>query len=489
MSEAGGVLDRIVARTREAVQERRRRMPLERLQRSAPTPTGRRSFVQAISAPGRVNVIAEFKRRSPSRGVLREDLHPVNAAQAYEVGGAAALSVVTEEHFFGGSLDDLREARGATLLPTLRKDFVVDPYQVWEAWYAGADAVLLIVAALSDRELRELLEVTARVGLDALVEVHDAAELQRALAAGARLIGVNNRDLRTLEVSLDTALDLAPLIPDGVVAVTESGIRGPGELRMLREAGYDAFLIGEHLMLAADPGGALESLIRDSAGSRWPARAARRGRRVSVKVCGITSVEDGLMAVEAGADAVGLVLWPESRRAVDLSRARAISEALPPFVLRVGVFVDAPPAEMARAAEEVGLDVLQLHGEEPPESLAGLPRRVVKAVRVGPGFTPQQALRYLGQAAGLLLDTRLPHADAPPGGTGKPFDWMLVREVREQAGWLALAGGLTAENVGRALRTVRPDAVDVSSSVESSPGRKDATKVRAFVDAVRKTSG
>jgi indole-3-glycerol phosphate synthase / phosphoribosylanthranilate isomerase len=488
VTQTSGVLERILARTREAEQERRGSMPLERLQRSAPTPTGRRPFTQALAQPGRVNVIAEFKRRSPSRGVIREDLHPVNAAQAYEIGGAAALSVLTEEQFFGGSVDDLREARAATFLPTLRKDFIVDPYQVWEAWYAGADAILLIVAALSDAELRALLDVTQQVGLDALVEVHERSELERALASGARLIGVNNRDLRTMQVSLETALELAPLIPNDVVAVAESGIHGPGELRMLREAGYDAFLIGEHLMLAPDPAAALEALIRESSVPRWPGRAARDGRRVAVKVCGLTSVQDALVAAEAGADAIGFVFWPGSPRTVDVARAREIAAALPPFLLRVGVFVDAPAAEMARVAEAVGLDLLQLHGHETPESMAGLARRAIKAVRVGPGFQAEEALRYAGTAAGLLLDTRLPGPNAAPGGTGTAFDWAVAREVREKAPWLMLAGGLTPENVARALSAVRPDAVDVSSGVESSPGRKDAARVRAFVDAVRKAT-
>jgi phosphoribosylanthranilate isomerase len=291
-----------------------------------------------------------------------------------------------------------------------------------------------------------------------------------------------------MHVSLETALEMAPLIPDDVVAVAESGIHGPGELRMLREAGYDAFLIGEHLMLSPDPAAALESLIRESSVPRWPGRAARGGRRVAVKICGLTSVQDALVAAEAGADAVGFVFWPGSPRSVDAARAREIASALPPFVLRVGVFVDAAREEMERVAGEVGLDVLQLHGQEPPEVFATLSRRAIKAVRVGPGFQASEALRYLGRAAGLLLDTRLSGPDAPPGGTGQPFDWESVREVRERAPWLMLAGGLTPDNVARALTAVRPDAVDVSSGVESAPGRKDPARVRAFMEAVRKAS-
>jgi indole-3-glycerol phosphate synthase len=264
MREAGSVLGRIVARARESLESRRREFPLERLQNLAPTPAKRRSFSAALARADRVNVIGEFKRRSPSRGIIREDLHPVSVAQAYEVAGAAALSVLTEQSFFGGSLDDLHEARSATDLPTLRKDFVLDPYQVWEAAFAGADAVLLIVAILSDAELRGLLASADAAGLDALVEVHEADELRRALAAGAYLLGVNNRDLRSMEVRPETSLELAPLLPADVLAVAESGIRSGADVRRLRDAGYSAFPVGEHLTRAADPGAALGELIRSA---------------------------------------------------------------------------------------------------------------------------------------------------------------------------------------------------------------------------------
>jgi len=204
---------------------------------------------------------------------------------------------------------------------------------------------------------------------------------------------------------------------------------------------------------------------------------------VAVKICGITNAEDARLAVDAGADALGFVFWAKSPRSVDTRTARAIAATLPPFVLRVGVFVDATPEEMKRVADEVGLDMVQMHGSEPPEVVARSPRRAIKAIRVGPGFQPHDALRYDGTAAALLLDTRLD--GALPGGTGRTFDWSLVRPVREGTSFLVLAGGLTPENVAEAIATVRPDAVDVSSGVESAPGRKDAAKVRAFVDAVR----
>lgn len=204
--------------------------------------------------------------------------------------------------------------------------------------------------------------------------------------------------------------------------------------------------------------------------------------RLFVKVCGITSPDDARRTVEAGVDAVGLVFWPGSPRHVSVGAAREITDALPPFVVRVGVFVDAAPGELARVAVAAGLDMLQLHGAEPPEILDVLPRRALKAIPVGEGFEPDQALRYEGRAAGLLLDTR---AETAPGGTGRTFDWSLIRPVRERARFLLLAGGLTPENVAEAIRAARPDGVDVSSGVEVTPGRKDPSKVRAFVAAVR----
>ena len=207
--------------------------------------------------------------------------------------------------------------------------------------------------------------------------------------------------------------------------------------------------------------------------------------RVFVKICGITTPQDGLVAAEAGADAVGFVFSNASPRFVERERAAAISRVLPPMVLRVGLFVDATRDEMARTANAVGLDLLQLHGHEPPEAFEGLPRRALKALRVGSEFTPEDALRYEG-ASGILVDTRLADETAPMGGTGTPFDWTLVRGLRDKVGFLMLAGGLDPETVAEAITSVRPHAVDVSSGVERRPGQKDPSLVKAFVDAVRR---
>jgi len=208
-------------------------------------------------------------------------------------------------------------------------------------------------------------------------------------------------------------------------------------------------------------------------------------KRLFVKVCGITCPEDALLVAEAGADAVGLVFWPRSPRCIDVAAARRIAEALPASVVRVGVFVDTAAHDLARLADEACLDLLQLHGSEPPEALVALPRRAWKAVGVGPDFVAADALRYEGRAAGILLDTLGAEA---PGGTGRTFDWSLAREVRKGASFLVLAGGLDPENVAAAIAAVRPDGVDVSTGVESSPGRKDPGRVRSFIQAARRAS-
>jgi len=210
----------------------------------------------------RINIIAEFKRRSPSKGVIRQAADPVEIAQEYGSAGAAAISVLTEENYFDGSLDDLRAIRKAVRLPLLRKDFIFDEYQLCEAANAGADAALLIVAALDDAPLSSLREIAEdRLGMDALVEVHDEVEMKRAAQCGAKLIGVNNRDLRTFEVSLDTSLNLARYAPANAILISESGLKTAADLRRLNDVGYRGFLIGESLMRAKSPRQALAELL------------------------------------------------------------------------------------------------------------------------------------------------------------------------------------------------------------------------------------
>jgi indole-3-glycerol phosphate synthase len=223
--------------------------------------TERRDFLAALTSRAPA-IIAEVKKASPSKGLLAAEFDPASIARAYEEGGAVALSVLTDEKHFLGSLSHLESARAAVRLPVLRKDFAIDPYHVQQAAAHGADAILLIAAILSERQMRDFRELAERYRMTALVEVHDEEELGPAVASGARLIGVNNRNLHTFEVKLDTALRLAEKIPAGVVRVAESGIHSSADVERLRAAGYQAFLVGEHLMKSGDPAGALRALLK-----------------------------------------------------------------------------------------------------------------------------------------------------------------------------------------------------------------------------------
>jgi indole-3-glycerol phosphate synthase len=259
-TKSGTVLSRIIESRRAEVARRKRIMPEPVLRIAIGKADAPRDFAGALTRD-RVNVIAEIKKASPSVGVLRRDFEPAALARGFEGAGAAALSVLTEEENFQGALAHLRDARAAIGLPVLRKDFIVDPWQVWEARAANADSFLLITAALDDTALGTLLALGRELGMEALVEVHTPEELERVLAAGARIIGVNNRNLHTLEVRVETSRELIEMIPQDCIAVSESGLRSAADLLKLRAAGFDAFLIGESLMREADPGAALRRLI------------------------------------------------------------------------------------------------------------------------------------------------------------------------------------------------------------------------------------
>ena len=268
-SHSKNILDRIVEARRASVAHRKRVLPDVALKMAVEKKvTPPRDFLGALARPGKINIISELKKASPSRGVIREEYAPAVLAGSLEEAGAAALSVLTEEDFFSGSLGDLKEASRVTRIPILRKDFIVDPWQVWETRAAGADSFLLIAAVLNDAELRDLLELSRTLKMEALVEVHSRDELERVLDAGARIIGVNNRDLRDFQVHLETSLSLVEAIPEQCIAVSESGLRTYDDLARLQGAGFDAFLIGEQVMQSADPAAALRALLTPAGAGR-----------------------------------------------------------------------------------------------------------------------------------------------------------------------------------------------------------------------------
>lgn len=469
----------------EIIERKRMRVDHARAECSLEIVHARASEVRHVSQPhalrcalepdGSLKIIAEIKRASPSKGVIKESFEPTELALAYSQGGAVAFSVLTEEDYFRGSLDDLRAVRDVSPLPILRKDFILDEYQIYETAAAGADALLLIVAALNDQQLSRFRRITEEeLVMDALVEVHTVDEMRRAERCGATLIGVNNRNLRTFDVSLNVSINLARETSADTILVSESGLRSGDDLRTLQSLGYRGFLIGEALLRAEDPAQSLQRLIRD----------ARRNDGVLVKICGITNLKDAQMCIGAGADMLGFNFYPGSPRYIAPEEARRVIQELPSEVMSVGIFVnEASPEKVAGIADVAGVAAVQLHGDETPFYCQALRDRfVIKALRVQPGIMPEQISEYETEA--ILLDT---FSSRARGGTGERFDWSAAQQAGQFVSKLFLAGGLTRENVTEAVGIVRPYAVDVCSSVESVPGQKDERRVAEFIAAAKKS--
>ena len=493
------ILERIVDSKREEVARLRpARRELAQASEDSPPP---RPILAPTAASPTVAVFAEVKRRSPGAGPIAPDLDPIEISAEYEAGGAQAVSVLTDGPWFGGSLADLKAVSQARRIPVLRKDFVLDEVQIWEARAAGADMVLLIVRILDAPLLADLRAMTHELGMVALVEVHDEPEIDAALTAGARMVGINNRDLSVFRTSLQATERLAPRIPDDVTVVSESGIRDAGDVRRAAAAGADAVLVGEALVRSRDPGGIVAEMaavpkLRGRLGRPGPLVRAKASL-VRAKVCGVTTPQDAAVVSEAGADYLGAILSPGYARSVSPERAAqlyAVSSAR-----RVGVFVDAPLERVVALARQLSLHVIQLHGRETPEAAARVaaagPWKVWKSFHAtadaGPPAARSLARRigpYAGAAAGVLVDAWDPRA---PGGTGRSFGWQGVgAAVRNAAGAAAFvaAGGMTAANAAAAIESLAPCVLDASSGLESVPGVKDPAKVRAFVTAVRHAS-
>ena len=378
-------------------------------------------FADALRAPG-LGAIAEVKRRSPSAGDLRPDADSAELAASFERAGAAAASILVDGRF-AGSIDDLRTARKATSLPLLGKGFFSSPDELDELVAAGADAVLLLLRDLDDRAAAALLDHARSIGVDALVEAHDEAELARAVDLGAEVIGLNARDLGTFSIDRAAQLDLVARAPRDRVVVAESGIGSRAQAAAAELAGADAILVGSTLMRASDPAAKLRELLR----------------RPLVKVCGLTRPEDVAAAVDAGADLVGFVLAESPRRA-----ERPLPTA--DTVLSVGVFVGEAP--------EAGTDLVQLYAAEN-------------------GHRSREATLLRGdEPVARVLDL--------PWLADDERHW---EEAAAADGRVMLAGGLGPENVREAIEAVRPWAVDASRSLEAAPGIKDPERVRAFVEA------
>lgn len=467
------ILEQIVARSRTDLEERKRETPLADVRARAASQPAPRDALAALRANNAIHVIAEVKRASPSKGLLAPDFDPVKLARTYEAAGASLISVLTEPHFFQGSPAYLTAIKQAVSLPVLCKDFIFDEYQVYEARSWGADLILLICAMLDDEQLRHLLGVAHSLGMNCLVETHDEEEVRRAVTLGAKIIGVNSRDLRTFEMHPGLIRELRRLIPADRVLVAESGIHNAADARRLARYDIQAMLVGESLVKASNISGQLKQLLQGA------------NESIQVKICGLSEAEHVATAIEAGADLFGLVFYKPSHRYVTPQRARALVQTLGEKhaqVEAVGLFVNEEVAFVNQTALEAGLDVVQLHGNEAPEFCQQMQRPVIKAIHMNDVSDLGKLQAYRETTWRLLLDT----PTAGWGGSGAAHDWGLTQTAaREQR--IFLAGGLHPGNVADAIAQVRPWGVDVSSGVETDK-RKDEGKIRAFLRNVREAA-
>jgi indole-3-glycerol phosphate synthase / phosphoribosylanthranilate isomerase len=425
-------------------------------------------------------LVCEVKRRSPSRGDIAKDADAVAQAAAYAKNGVRSISVLTEQDHFGGSLADL--ARIKECLPgiaVLRKDFLLDLEDIEVSWRAGADAVLLIASILDPESLARMHRRTRELGMQALVEVHDAGDIEKCRAFAPGLVGINSRDLRTFALDLLHPVRLRPRVDWPARLLFESGIQSPEDIRLVRAAGFDGALVGETAMRSAHSvPGLLAAFAPGRDGSFWTRLCGRmKPGRPLVKICGITRAQDAEAAAALGADALGFVFAESKRRAQPglLRELRGLD------ALKVAVVVSERrdgharlDPQVAALLEEGLLDAVQFHGDEGPAECASLAFPYYKAVRV-------RSAADIDSIAGFHCPRVLADAYSPlaTGGTGQKIPRELAREAR-RAGPLWLAGGLSPENVGEALRELSPELIDASSRLEDEAGHKDRTKLEAF---------
>ena len=429
------------------------------------------------------NFICEVKKASPSKGIIAEDFPYLDIAKEYEVAGAAAISVLTEPDFFKGDKKYLQEIASTVKIPVLRKDFIIDEYQIYQAKVWGASAILLICACLDMPTLTKFRELADSLGLSSLVEAHDEAEVQMAIDCGARIIGVNNRNLKDFTVDVQNSVRLRNLVQDDVIFVSESGLETPEDIQVLRDNNIGVALMGETFMRSPNK---VEKLAYLYGPTYYTPK---------VKMCGISKVETIPAVVEAKPDYMGLVFAP-SKRQVTVDQAKTLVEELHKQYTKrynngaeqsnndeiktVGVFVNETLDNLVSIATETNLDAVQLHGDEDEAFIQSLKGRtnveIWKAVQIR---SAADAEAWIDSSADMLLFDAY-HKDER-GGTGEVFDWSSLDEFERP---FMLAGGIDSTNVARAIRTVRPYGIDISSGIETD-GVKDDEKIKAFTNIVR----
>jgi len=484
------ILDRIVEATKIRVAQEKQVETLEAVKAAAlalPSDTG--FPFEAALCQQDFNFICEVKKASPSKGIIAEHFPYLDIAKEYEVAGAAAISVLTEPDFFKGDKKYLQEIASTVKIPVLRKDFIIDEYQIYQAKVWGASAILLICACLDMPTLTKFRELADSLGLSSLVEAHDEHEVQMAIDCGARIIGVNNRNLKDFTVDVQNSVRLRNLVQDDVIFVSESGLETPEDIQVLRDNNIGVALMGETFMRSPNK---IEKLAYLYGSTYYTPK---------VKMCGISKIETIPAVIEANPDYMGLVFAP-SKRQVTVDQAKTLVEELhkqyanrynrdaeqysnqtlihQEFIKTVGIFVNETLDNLVTIATEVNLDAVQLHGDEDEAFIQSLKERtnveVWKAVQIR---SAADAEAWIDSSADMLLFDAY-HKDER-GGTGEVFDWSCL-DVFERP--FMLAGGIDSTNVARAIRTVRPYGIDISSGIETD-GVKDDEKIKAFTNIVR----
>ena len=482
------ILDKIIEATKIRVAQEKQVESPESVKASAlalPADTGF-PFEAALRQQD-FNFICEVKKASPSKGIIAEHFPYLEIAKEYEVAGAAAISVLTEPDFFKGDKKYLQEIASAVKIPVLRKDFIIDEYQIYQAKVWGASAILLICACLDVPTLTKFRELADSLGLSSLVEAHDEHEVQMAIDCGARIIGVNNRNLKDFTVDVQNSVRLRNLVQDDVIFVSESGLETPEDIQVLRDNNIGVALMGETFMRSPNKVEKLSYLY-------GPTYYTPK-----VKMCGISKVETIPAVVEAKPDYMGLV-FAQSKRQVTVDQAKILvselhkqyangynrdviqwsNDVVQEFIKTVGIFVNETLDNLVTIATEVNLDAVQLHGDEDEAFIQSLKERtnveVWKAVQIR---SAADAEAWIDSSADMLLFDAY-HKDER-GGTGEVFDWSCLDEFERP---FMLAGGIDSANVARAIRTVRPYGIDISSGIETE-GVKDDEKIKAFTNIVR----
>ena len=463
------ILDEIAIKTRKRIEEIKSIKPLTEVKKEALARgiSFDFPFEKALKEQD-INFICEVKKASPSKGVITPHFPYLDIAREYELAGASAISVLTEPYYFQGSDKYLKEIAQEVNIPVLRKDFTLDVYQIYEAKTLGASAILLICALLSVEELTHFIKLADSLGLSCLVEAHDEKEIEKALKAKARIIGVNNRNLKDFTVDVENSLRLRHFVPKDILFVSESGIKTAEDIQKLRDKKVPAVLIGETFMKATDKTMELRKLYGEVG-------------RVQIKICGIRRNEDIKYINDFQPDFIGFIFAGQSHRYVNGFQAEQLIQFASPYIKKVGVFVDEKPAVIENLVKNLRLDMVQLHGNEDEEmiqtikSLTNIP--VWKAIRIK---TAEDVKRWQNSSADMLLFDN--YTENALGGTGKSFNWQLVKNLKRP---FILAGGLNVKNIARAIRICKPYGVDISSGVENN-FVKDREKLRQIMTTIRK---